>query len=199
MDKQSLYSPQWAFVDDAIAFAAAFPNFKRLTQPQLRALLSICLDHHAWNCAKIPIEHGFDVNRNDEIDSSILVQRISVRDNESVRWLLENGADVNSPRQVSRGFPIHFAVYCGNCAAIPILKEFGANLNAVDGSGQTPLWSAVFLESHQAIDALLSAGADPGIIGPQNKSLLEHAKDNDLADIQQILDKHGIRLERGTG
>ncbi|MBP2298981.1 ankyrin repeat domain-containing protein [Azospirillum picis] len=55
-----------------------------------------------------------------------------------IQILLDLGADVHSGEN-GRGTPLHKAAAVGNRRAVELLLEHGARVDALDGSGQTPL------------------------------------------------------------
>ncbi len=55
---------------------------------------------------------------------------------------------------------LHAAAASGDVAAIRRLASAGANLNAKDGHGRTPLMVAAYRHRHEAARALIGAGAD---------------------------------------
>lgn len=53
------------------------------------------------------------------------------------------------------------AAYHGHPRTVAMLAELGADVNAVNDRGQSPLAGAVFKGEHEVVSALLRAGADP--------------------------------------
>ena len=90
---------------------------------------------------------------------------------ETVRTLLEAGAD---PNLLARGLrPLHEAVHgdWGSPTSVRVLLEFGAEVDALDEHRQTPLMVAAQWGELECIKLLLNAGADP-------KPALRAAKDH---------------------
>ncbi|WP_340400524.1 ankyrin repeat domain-containing protein [Paenibacillus sp. FSL H8-0079] len=59
---------------------------------------------------------------------------------ELVRWLVEQGADINSPDKYQRTpLHAHASHWSGN---VPLFLELGADLDAVDYQNETPLHAA---------------------------------------------------------
>jgi hypothetical protein len=46
---------------------------------------------------------------------------------------------LNTPCDYNRMTPLHAAVARGHCSTVAILTEYGADVNAVDSDGKTPL------------------------------------------------------------
>jgi ankyrin repeat protein len=81
---------------------------------------------------------------------------------ETSRVLLGAGADVNArsdnPLSV---LPIHSAVAGGHDAVVAVLVDAGADINATQRHGWTPLHGAAQNGSLDSVERLLAAGADP--------------------------------------
>jgi ankyrin repeat protein len=73
-----------------------------------------------------------------------------------IRWLLQHGAEVD--RTSTGETALHRAVQEDSREAVDLLLQAGANPNAEDVDGWTPLFGAV---SREVIQSLRAAGADP--------------------------------------
>ncbi len=71
--------------------------------------------------------------------------------------LVERGAPIN------RGAPLYHAIANRNFKIARTLIDYGADVNIRVQSGLTPLHAAVALQHLGTVEALLAAGADPGI------------------------------------
>ena len=80
---------------------------------------------------------------------------------EVARVLLAAGATVDVPSGPTRGTPLHQAARrgCGSVAAA--LLDHGANIDAGDSKGQTPLRRAVNCRQLQLVPLLVRRGANP--------------------------------------
>jgi uncharacterized protein len=74
--------------------------------------------------------------------------------------LLAADADVNSRNRVG-ATPVHLAAMNGKCETIKLLVKHGASLSLFDLEGNTPLHTACSAGVENAVDTLLSCGADP--------------------------------------
>ena len=81
---------------------------------------------------------------------------------EDVTSCLQDGADVNvHDRQYQRHTPLHLAVRWNELPMVEILMKAGADLEARQGGGGTPLHEAAWSSDDPAVfQALLQAGAD---------------------------------------
>ena len=77
-----------------------------------------------------------------------------------VRILTRAGADVNAADGVKHCTPLHMAARRGNVEIAEALIDSGANIEARDSLGDTPLRRAVNCNKHAVAALLLSKGAD---------------------------------------
>ncbi|MDP6892068.1 MAG: ankyrin repeat domain-containing protein [Verrucomicrobiota bacterium] len=78
---------------------------------------------------------------------------------DSVKILLDQGADVNEPAYTSKT-PVHYASHSRNIEILKLLISNGADLEAKTESGVTPLGYAVGLNQPENCRILLQAGSD---------------------------------------
>jgi ankyrin repeat protein len=81
-----------------------------------------------------------------------------------MQLLLDAGADPNTrhtdaARRISRASAVQFAASNGSVEILRLLAKAGADLNAADATGLTPLISAAFMGHTGVVDAPLEAGA----------------------------------------
>ena len=105
--------------------------------------------------------------------------------------LIEGGADVNRVYgEVHHGeTPLHRAAQTGSAAVAKVLLSRGANLDAADYTGDTPLHEAVrrsdAAENVALVSLLLDKGADPNIRGYRGWRPLDLASHGGNADTWQ--------------
>jgi len=106
-------------------------------------------------------------------------------------WLIVAGADVNLPEFLGET-PLHLAATLNLVVVCQVLKQYGANLNAVDKAGNTPLLSIVnTVDSREAFVWLLQAGANVNARDKQNLTALHWAaKSGNVENVEALL-KHG--------
>ena len=155
------------------------------------------------------IEQGVDINEADPYGEgqTALHWASGNADFAMVKCLLENGADVNADicKKECCGLfskPLHLAVsYSGKWesdefwvkvedkiandeAAFPVIKlliEKGADVNALDGSGATPLHGASRRRGVSILKYLVKNGAKVNAKGDKGRTPLFHATDNNEA------------------
>lgn len=113
-----------------------------------------------------------------------------------VRYLLEQGALVNlNAMNASRATPLHLATgFRDEDIAIRMVKtlvDHGAELNAPQAGGQTPLHHAVASGGLGLVEVLVMAGADPHIKDEQGRSAMDLA--HDLIP-ERFSEGHGARI-----
>ena len=86
---------------------------------------------------------------------------------EAIEALIAAGGEPGSAKQI------------GNAEAIGALATAGANLEARDESGYTPLHWAAYFGKAETIEALLRAGADPKALTTAGKLPFDLIKDNE--------------------
>ena len=120
---------------------------------------------------------------------------------DSVRGLLEQGADVSTP-QGDGTTALHWASYWDDAEGAAALVRAGANVNAANDLGVTPLWTACENGSAAMVERLLQAGASPNAALLSGETLLMTAARTGNAEIVQQLLAKGADVnatERGRG
>uniref|UniRef100_A0A8C2ZIW7 Ankyrin repeat domain 61 n=1 Tax=Cyclopterus lumpus TaxID=8103 RepID=A0A8C2ZIW7_CYCLU len=77
-----------------------------------------------------------------------------------LRLLFEHGINANAKVEGSHQTALHLSVRYMALSAIPILASFGADVNAVDSSGMTPLHMAAGILHKDIMASLIEEGAD---------------------------------------
>jgi ankyrin repeat protein len=107
--------------------------------------------------AAVLIRCGADVDA-EEVEGHTPLYRAST--GEVARALLEAGASVDRVSGPTRGTALHQAARRGNVGVAQVLLDHGANIDARDAQGQTPLRRAVNCRQVEVVQLLLQRGAD---------------------------------------
>ncbi|MEY3221070.1 MAG: hypothetical protein RIT27_2427 [Pseudomonadota bacterium] len=119
--------------------------------------------------AEALLNKGADVNA--KTDKNATPMSIAARQGavEMVKCLLKHKVDINESRA------LFHAAFCRETTEVmDILLKAGADINAPDPQGVTPLFAAVYATSLQNVQFLLSHGADTKL-HPPGRTLLQHA------------------------
>jgi ankyrin repeat protein len=113
------------------------------------------------------VRGGYNVDLG-KVDSSFnkLHKAALLNDEEKVKKQIKN-FDVNS-RDSSDRTALHLATVNGNLKIIRTLIEAGANVNAQDADGKTPIVKAIECNHEELVQFFLFAGADTGLADYEN-------------------------------
>jgi ankyrin repeat protein len=97
-----------------------------------------------------------------------------------------------SAEEIARYQGLHAAAAKGNIIGIAVSLATGADPNARDGDGRTPLHVAAFLKQHAAAHVLIKNGADPNAFERQRYDIVT------IAAVADDLDMLKIALDGGA-
>jgi ankyrin repeat protein len=140
--------------------------------------------------ARLLLEHGADVNVQDNNGATPLHVSAEVGTVEVARVLLEHGANV-AARDSKGKTPMHDAVDYGRVEVVRVLLEHGANIGAENNEGKTPLHLAANYWSVEVIRVLLEHGADVGADDNEGKTAFQIALANGNDEIVKLLSEYG--------
>lgn len=97
----------------------------------------------------------------DEDDDTLLLFAIGIRQNESYKFFIQNGADVFATNALSENI-LHAIVYSGDLDRLYYIMKQGYNLNLdeKDIDGATPLLISIAIGKSDIAKALINMGAD---------------------------------------
>lgn len=125
---------------------------------------------------------------------SQLVSLVQRNDLEGVRAAVASGARVNAPRpSLENKTALHFAVARSGAAMVKLLLELGADPNARDSGGETPLSMAAFRGRADCVRELLAAKADVNARSKAGWTPLMAAASEGHAEVVRLLLKAGAR------
>lgn len=143
------------------------------------------------------LAEGLDIDTCDRDQRTLLMNAITAlalsssdAGEQIIAFLIDRGANVNA-RDRGQWTALHAAAQDQRLAIVKLLLHAGAEVDAVDGFGNTPLWRCVMdpRTDHDVVKCLLAAGADPNKKNNYGISALDHAR--------QIADEALTRLLSG--
>jgi ankyrin repeat protein len=106
----------------------------------------------------------------------------------TTKLLLERGATVGvAARNSMKVQALHAAVAARNADAVRMLLDRGADPNARQQVGYTPLMGAASAGRADLTDLLLQRGADPSLLSEDGKTAADLARDHGYADLAERL------------
>ena len=130
-----------------------------------------------------------------EMEVSVADLLIAVMDDskESVKKLLEAGANVNGLGPVYPGTPLLQATQNGNHECVDLLLEAGADVNKANSQNITPLIYAAYCDWYKLVEKFIGAGADVNAVDNEGRTALIAATKLEVS--RPILDEH-LELSR---
>ena len=113
---------------------------------------------------------------------------------EAVATLLAVGASVDEvSRNPQHNQPLHAALALGkNAETVRLLLDHGADANAAQAGGFTPIFSAAIANRRDLAEILLAHGADPRRKNDQGKTAAEFARERGHADMADWVDSLSV-------
>lgn len=170
--------------------------------PEESSALDLAIVHGHLDLVKLFVEHGADVNRINMNGQTPLIQALMMGNREAVDLLLNLGADVNGKdRWGATG--LHWGHWGGKggvamqMALSELLMAHGANINALDPAGRTPLFWLLDSDRYAGdiVQFFVKSGADPLVRDAKTLLPIHVAAANASVDaLREILN-----ISRGLG
>ena len=128
--------------------------------------LHLAADNNSTKVLELLVQAGANVEASDDLDRLPLNRAVAAGHSEAVELLLDNGAGIESRDGLFHRTPLIIAAYHGRLGVARRLVLRGADVNARDDHGKSPLWYAATPESYvpaggpQLIEILAENGAD---------------------------------------
>ncbi len=156
--------------------------------PKLKALIAAVRGQESSAVKKLLRDDPELAKGRDHSDSTPLHHAAGFGDIETMKLLLDSGAEVNAKNRLE-GTPLHWAIRRDDKTRL-LLKR-GAEINSRTQNGSTPLYLASRRrDSHSVLRLLLDKGADPNIATMNGRTpLMAAARDGDVPAMKLLLAK----------
>lgn len=115
-----------------------------------------------------------------------------------MQLLLADGVDINSIASYSKRTSLSAAASQGATKAVEFLLANGANVNALDADGSTPLRNACSFgkaKGYLVAQQLIAAGANVNIVRSDDRTALKASIDGMNPDLLQLLIDNGAEVD----
>ncbi|MFO0892763.1 MAG: ankyrin repeat domain-containing protein [Isosphaeraceae bacterium] len=165
------------------------------TGPRLERALFAALRRHQMDRVRELLERGADVNQRDEDGSTPLDYAISDDDlpPELVGELLDRGAKPDATDEEGTT-----ALMVAPTPLLPLLIAHGANVNARDRAGGTPLIQAASLGDVKRLEILLDHGAEIDATNGRSNALIAVVEAGQTETVRLLLAR-GADISRHPG
>ncbi len=137
--------------------------------------------------AKILMEKGARHNISSSNIGKILNHLIAKNHTEMVKFLIDNGTYIDSRYRTRT--PLMTAAAMKNTDLVEYLLEHGANVNAIDSSGNSALIYAVSYRDLRTTEAILNHGPDLNIVNNEGRNAIAIAADLGLYEIINAIEE----------
>lgn len=142
---------------------------------------------------RLLLRHGAEIDTPDSIGNTALVDACILKKSKMARLLISHGADTNPGCHQN---PLHEAAAGGADDIVELLIKHGAELEARNAMGVTPLGFAAFHGQIRTARKLLSLGVDPTCPDDRGASLMHSAITHGFEGIVPTLLEYGANIDR---
>ncbi|MFP3021113.1 MAG: ankyrin repeat domain-containing protein [Wolbachia sp.] len=172
-------------------------EYLQQTQSSLNRQLLAAVQGGGFNEAKGLIAKGANIDTKDEDGSTLLYSAAEIGDLDRIRFLLDNGSNIETENGEYQATPLHGAVANYRLDAVKLLLSHDANVNAEDKGHWTPLHYAAGTDRLDIVKSLVDAGANLSATDDYGKTPLDIAKDKGHSSIVNYL-KERLEEERSA-
>ena len=160
--------------------------------------LRIALIHGHIRIIRVLLDYGAKANTVGSDGMTVIEHAVRRQKVEIVQLLLENQADPNAILRGIRATLLHLASSLQNVRIVGLLLQYGADIEARDAFGETPLYWGLgnFRLEHKLNTSrfLLENGADSNTVRDDGRSILRHACFAGRVDAVRLLLNHGAAV-----
>lgn len=149
--------------------------------------------HGSVKVMQVLVDHGADIEREDNAQQSPLILASALGKDEAVAFLLDKGAHIHKegPRNHS---PLHSAACGGFTSTVQLLLDRGADPNRPSQYGHTPLYKAISYNRCEVAALLIKRGADIEAMASARLTPLRHAIGRDSSEMVSLLLASGAEV-----
>jgi ankyrin repeat protein len=142
------------------------------------------------------LKHGAQIDATDAANDTAVANAIIGYRTQAAVELINQGAI----RDTSQSLLLHAAARTGQCSVISALLSHGANVNARDADGRTPLYWAVYAKDYNCTRELVSQGADINATDDEGSTMLHVAAKRNVNQLllSYLLEQHANAALRDT-
>lgn len=147
------------------------------------------------------IEKGANVNQQNENGETPLIHATMLSNQRAIDFLIENDADVNIRDTANESTALEWALSNSDTPidVVKTLCEVGADLNAKNPDGRTPLFLTVDNTINlEALKTLVEWGAKVNIPNDDGETVLHYASKYEGDELQTAIEAIGFLLEKGA-
>ncbi len=141
------------------------------------------------------VEQGADLDIRVNDRYSLLHYASEYGFEDSLGFLLEEGADVQEVTDPARWTPLHFACLNGHARVVRLLCEHGADPNVLDGMQRTPMHLAARADDFESVRELTKLGAHTSVQDLDGNTPLHYAAEAGKNRLIRLLVQRSTDLE----
>ena len=157
-------------------------------------LVQACLNN-STQLLELALSRGANVNTQDK-DGKQILHRLDKHRLGIAKKLIEKGADVNGVDNFNQT-PLHFAVHTNDQKYMKFLIRNGANLDAEDEQGRTPITHAGTDKVKKNLEKARETNVTVSISGPQSR-VNKVAKVVEITERIPLLKQFGLSMQSST-
>ncbi len=149
--------------------------------------LHLAVSQGSYIIVKLLVNNGANINVLDKVGNSALTRAVLGGHTQITEYLITQGAE-HDPTQL-----LHHAISAGvtDREIIPLLVKHGAQIDAQNSAGQTPLTAAISKNNRVQVKLLIQSGADVRLANGANLTPLSIAQKLGNGDIVRLLQLNG--------
>lgn len=117
----------------------------------------------------------YDLSNDDVAGINVLMMAVSNNDIQGVKFYAKAGLALINQKNYGGATALHIASREGFYEVAKILVDLGADVNAIDNEGWTPLMRANLNNNFNIVELLVNKGANSGGLNNANESVIMHA------------------------